>query len=275
MHDAVLESLDSFPPLRESIERLNILCEAPEIDILAFAETIEADPMLYSDILRAVNAPAYGFRAEITSIRHALTLFGPSKIHGLALQSSLTQYADTDLRAYGITLQTWLLTMRLQQAFLFHILRSGGDPGAFIKLSGVMFILEIGKLAANYVLKQQGSPYRFRETDPYLLLEEERAVMGLSGDELAVQIFRNWHFESEFIELFRSSLHAERNPRHPHVTALLQLTRSLITVYGVRPLDEVDGIIARFGLNRADIAAAYAKIRLEFERPHLWVRCSS
>jgi HD-like signal output (HDOD) protein len=273
MHRSLLETLESFPPLRESIERLNELCEEDDVDILAFAQTIEADPMLYSDILRSVNAPFYGFSSEITSIRHALTLFGVSKVHGLALQSSLTQYADDDLCAYGISLQDWLNTMRQQQEFLFHLLKSDDDPVAFIKLSGVMFVLEMGKLAANYILKKTGQKHRFLKADPHALLDEERQVIGNTGDELAVLLFENWNFEPEFIELFRHSLHAEEANEHQKLAAMLQLTRTLITIYGLQPMQTAKPLIDTFGLNSDNVKAAYEHIKENFEHEALHMEC--
>lgn len=275
MHRGLIESLESFPPMRKSIERLNTLCEEQDVDILAFAQTIEGDPMLYSDILRAVNAPFYGFHSEITSIRHALTLFGVSKIHGIALQTSLTQYADEDLDAYGITLQQWLETMRRQQEFLFYILKNDDDPSSFVKLSGVMFVLEMGKLAANYVLKRNGINHRFKEKEPYALLAEERSLIGLSGDELAVNIFKHWHFEPDFLELFSHSLHADDAQVHKKLAGLLQVTRTLITVYGMQPLETVSELIQAYGLKRPDIEAAYSYVLEHFGDTPLKVTCKS
>jgi len=256
----LLHSLEHFPPLRRSLERLNELAKAPEVDILAFARTIEADPMLFADLLRSVNAPFYGFRSQITSIRHALTLFGTSKIHGIALQLAMTEYAGDDLPAYGITLEQWLETMRLQQEFLFSLLKIGDDPSAFIKLSGVMFVLEMGKMAAEYVMQQMGNRHRFTQRSPEGLQAEERRVIGATGDELAAELFERWQFEAEFIDLFRHSMDAAHASRNQKLAATLQVARTLITVYGLQPLEHADTLIGTYGLNRDGIAAAYAGI---------------
>lgn len=249
MYHKLFDTLESFPPMRESIEQLNSLCKAEEVDILAFAQTIENDPMLFADILRAVNAPFYGFQSEITSIRHALTLFGTSKIHGLALQTAMLQYADDAFEAYGITLQQWLTTMRMQQEFLFFILKNDGDPSVFVKLSGVMFVLEMGRLAANYVMQRRGISHRFEATEPLALLEEERRLLGISGDDLAAALFEKWHFEPEFIELFRGSLHAQSAPRNQKMVALLQAARTCITIHGLNSYESVAPLARNFGLN--------------------------
>lgn len=261
MDQRVLQILEGFPPLPKSIERINALCQAPEVDILAFARAVESDPMLFSNLLRIVNAPYYGFHSQITSVRHALTLFGVQKVHGLILQFAVSEYGGTDLKAYGVSIDQWLDTMRLQQEFLFHLLKIDDDPAAFIKLSGVMFVLEMGKLTADYVLEQTGKTHRFKERDPYRLRDEERSVIGVTGDELAAELFEQWEFEKEFIDLFRHSMDAENTTAHRRVAAMLQVARTLITVYGLQPLESVASLVADFGLNPEHVASSYATIR--------------
>jgi HD-like signal output (HDOD) protein len=260
MDPKLLHILEDFPPLRKSIERINELCKAPDVDILAVARAIEADPMLFSNLLRVVNAPFYGFHSQITSVRHALTLFGVPKVHGLILQFAAAEYGGSDLKAYGVTMEQWLETMRLQQEFLFHLLQVDDDPAAFIKLSGVMFVLEIGKLTADYILEQTGKTHRFTAHEPLLLREEERRVIGATGDELAAQLFEQWEFEAEFIDLFRHSMDAEHASEYRRLAAMLQIARTLLTIYGLQPLENVDALIADYGLNREHIASSYAYI---------------
>jgi HD-like signal output (HDOD) protein len=260
MDQKLLRTLDDLPPLRESVKRINELCRAPEVDILAFARAIEADPMLFSNLLRVVNAPFYGFHSQITSARHALTLFGVRKVHGLILQIAVSEYDGDDLNAYGISLNRWLETMRLQQEFLFHLLKIDDDPAAFIKLSGVMFVLEMGKMTVNHALNATGNAYRFRERDPYRLREEERRAIGVTGDELAARLFEQWQFEAEFIDLFRHSMDAGHASEHQRVAAMLQVARTLITACGLQPLESVETLVADFGLNREHVASSYAYI---------------
>jgi HD-like signal output (HDOD) protein len=51
MDSILLYSIESFPPLRESINKINALCTRGEIDLKALARVIESDPILYTDIL--------------------------------------------------------------------------------------------------------------------------------------------------------------------------------------------------------------------------------
>ena len=79
----LLYSIESFPPLPESINKLNELCMADEIDLKAVIRVIESDQMLYTDILRFSNVPYHGFRYPITSISQAIALFGIGTYSGV------------------------------------------------------------------------------------------------------------------------------------------------------------------------------------------------
>jgi EAL and modified HD-GYP domain-containing signal transduction protein len=53
---------------------------APEIRIEELEECIRREPALTYRLLRCLNSPAFGFRSEIRSIRHALTLMGERQL---------------------------------------------------------------------------------------------------------------------------------------------------------------------------------------------------
>ena len=55
MDTVLLYSIESFPPLRESIAKINELCSKEDIDRKALAQVIEADPILYTNILPFSN----------------------------------------------------------------------------------------------------------------------------------------------------------------------------------------------------------------------------
>mgnify|MGYP000904641739 FL=1 len=52
MNNDLLFSIESFPPLPESVKKINELCQFEEIDLKSVIKVIESDPILYTDILR-------------------------------------------------------------------------------------------------------------------------------------------------------------------------------------------------------------------------------
>ncbi|MDX1295863.1 MAG: HDOD domain-containing protein, partial [Sulfurimonadaceae bacterium] len=160
MENILVYTLDSFPPLKESVQRLNAFFLEPEIDRKAFAEVIESDPMLYSDVLHYINAPYYGFRSQIKSIQQAISLVGVMMVRGFAMKSTLKSYTENDMSPYGITMGQWLQTMQKQQHFLYRWLMAE-DSTLLSKLGGVMFMLEMGRLAVSYVLTYTNTSHTF------------------------------------------------------------------------------------------------------------------
>lgn len=251
-------TLDSFPPLKESVQRLNAFFLEPEIDRNAFAEVIESDPMLYSDVLHYVNAPYYGFRSQIKSIRQAISLVGVMMVRGFAMKSTLKTYTENDMSPYGITLGQWLQTMQRQQHFLYRWLMAE-DSTILARLGGVMFMLEMGRLAVSYVLSYTDTSHTLSSPTPYELLNEERELIGEHGDELAAQLFEKWNFEPEFIDLFRHSLDSG-NAQNRRLAAVLEITRRLISIRGVHPLEEVQYLIVEHGFTYTNVESAYNEV---------------
>lgn len=255
MDSNLLYSIESFPPLPESINKLNNLCAVNEIDLKAVIRVIESDPMLYTDILRFSNVPYHGFRYPITSISQAIALFGISAVRGMALTAALRAHPYTDISPYGIEVHEWFRTMEQQQRFLDIWL--GKKHRAILQsLGGLTFILEIGRLVSSYVLMFTQKSYTFSENEPEKLSAEERNILGFSGDELAAELFEFWHFEELFVNSLCYSLRPD-DGLEPKTCAALKCARTLFTIKGVTPFEEVEAILEKYDFSVSDARIAY------------------
>lgn len=262
MDDNLLYSIESFPPLPESIHKINELCSIENIDLKAVVEVIESDPLLYTDILRFSNVSYHGFRHPITSISHVIALFGISAVRGMALTAALRAHPFTDLSPYGLNIKEWFVVMEQQQRFLDiwlgkkhrHILQS---------LGGLTFILEIGRLVSSYALMFAKKEHQFNERDPKKLLDEEEAVVGASGDVLAADLFIFWNFDKLFIDCLKYSLSPEQG-LYPHMCAALMSARTLFTLEGIRPFNEVEPLLEKFVFEVEDALISYEMLVAEY-----------
>lgn len=255
MGSKLLYTIESFPPLPESINKLNELCTVDEIDLKAVIAVIESDPMLYTDILRFSNVPYHGFRYPITSISQAIALFGIAAVRGMALTAALRAHPYADVSPYGIAVHEWFRVMEQQQRFLDIWL--GKKHRAILQsLGGLTFILEIGRLVASYVLMFTEQSYSFSENEPEKLSMEEKNIIGLSGDELAAKLFEYWNFETLFVNSLCFSLNPEEG-MDPKACAALKCARALFTLKEVVAFEEVESLLEKFDFSVSDARIAY------------------
>lgn len=255
MDHTVLYSIESFPPLPESINQINEICRHEDIDLKAFIRVIESDPILYTDILRFSNAPYHGFHHPITSISQAISLFGITAIRGMSLTAALKAHPYADLTAYGISVQEWFEVMEKQQRFL-ELWLSKKHRIILQSLGGLAFILEIGRLVASYALMLTEKSYRFTEIGAEELIREETAVIGLSGDELAAQLFKFWNFDTAFVNSLHYSLSPEEG-LEPETCAALKCARALFPLKGMKPFEEIEPVLKKYDFPAMDAHAAY------------------
>lgn len=255
MSESVLLTIESFPPLPESIHQINELCRVEEVDLRAFTRVIESDPLLYTDILRFSNVPSHGFRYPITSISQAIALFGVSAIRGMSLSAALKAHSFRDISSYGISISDWFVVMEKQQRFIDLWL--GKKYRSYLQsLGGLSFILEIGRLVASYALMLTHQSHTFVEKEPEGLMNEETAVLGKSGDVLAAQLFRYWNFDPFFVNALEHSLIPEKGSE-PKICAALKCARELFRLKEIQPFEAVEPLLASFGFEPDDAKTAY------------------
>lgn len=250
-----IHTIESFPPLPESINKLNELCAVNEIDLKAVISVIESDPMLYTDILRFSNVPYHGFRYPITSISQAIALFGIAAVRGMALTAALRAHPFIDLSPYGIEVHEWFRAMEQQQRFL-DLWLGKKHRATLQSLGGLTFILEIGRLVTSYALMFTQKEHTFSEHEPDKLSLEEQNIVGFSSDELAAQLFEFWNFEKLFVNSLCYSLNPEEG-MEPKACAALKCARTLFTLKEVAEFESVVLLLEKFDFSVADARIAY------------------
>jgi HD-like signal output (HDOD) protein len=251
----LLYTIESFPPLPESINKLNELCSADEIDLKAVVSVIESDPILYTDILRYSNVPYHGFRYPITSISQAIALFGIAAIRGMSLTAALKAHPHRDMSPYGVTVHEWFSVMEQQQHFL-DIWLGKKHRSILQSLGGLTFILEIGRLVASYVLIHTDQEYIFNEHEAEKLMLEEKTILGTSGDELASMLFKFWNFDNLFVNSLENSLLPSQGIE-PKTCAVLKCARTLFTLKGVKEFNLIEETLNEFEFSVTDARIAY------------------
>lgn len=258
MNKLLFNSIESFPQFGESIDKLNKLYSAKELDSKAIELVIEADPILYTNILHYVNSPQYSFRRPISKISQVISLFGHTTLQGMAMVSALRAHPFTDLSPYNITMEQWFEVMAKQRQFL-ELWLGKNHRELLEPLGGLPFFLEIGRLVASYALRFSKKTYHFTNTSLLELLLEEKDILGKTGDELTCKLFELWLFDATLVD----SLRHITTPAYaiaPRSCAALNCARTLFTLGGVEPFEKIESTLASFSLYSAEARKAYETI---------------
>jgi HD-like signal output (HDOD) protein len=89
LQQQALRSLDLLPPFSPILNRLLATLADADVSVAQLASLIEKDTVVAGHVLRVVNAAAYACRGRVTSVAHAISLMGTTKLRNTALACSV------------------------------------------------------------------------------------------------------------------------------------------------------------------------------------------
>jgi len=89
---AVSDRLTKLPPFHPAAMKLLTISGESETAISEFEKAFKSDPALTADLLMVANSAAFGFRARVDNIRHALTLLGLERVRSLGFTIAMSFY---------------------------------------------------------------------------------------------------------------------------------------------------------------------------------------
>jgi HD-like signal output (HDOD) protein len=91
VRERALHALRTLPPLPPVLHRVIASLAHEDVSFAKVAELIEKDTVLAGTILQLVNSPLYDMRGAVSSVRHAVSLLGVSKLRNAVLGVSVAQ----------------------------------------------------------------------------------------------------------------------------------------------------------------------------------------
>lgn len=91
-HSAVFDRLTKLPPFHPAAMKLLTISGESETAISEFEKVFKSDPALTADLLMVANSAAFGFRARVDNIRHALSLLGLERVRSLGFTIAMSMY---------------------------------------------------------------------------------------------------------------------------------------------------------------------------------------
>lgn len=203
--ESIIANIKSLPPFPESVIKLEEVFRSGEPDMKTIIPIIEGDPLLTAGILAKVNAPAFGLKNHIISVKQAVTLFGLNTVRALALKAAMERNFEIDMSPYGISNEAFSKISAMQNALMFQWY-TGIDVQQSKNMIPLAFIMEIGKVVMANELIKGGSAEMFHEAlaQSGSIAEVENKFTGITSVRVCALLFKHWYFEETFIELMEN-----------------------------------------------------------------------
>lgn len=257
----MIDDIKSFPPLPESIAKIQELCMSQEVNINALVKVIESDPMLSANILKAVNSPMYGMSKVISSIHQAMMLFGVSMIRGFAAANAIKKSLPLDLSPYGIGIERLSEISTMQQA-LVKLWYGEVDKQMLPLLLSASFLMELGKLvSASKIIKlglQESFSAQLEQVQSIREVEQHFCEMG--SYEVSALMFEHWNFEAALV----SALKEISNPAPKSYGAVLYAISEAVNIKDAlseESLKRAYGVIEQYALDQSAFDRAVTALR--------------
>jgi len=209
----MIDSIKSLPPLPKTVIDMQRVCNDPESSIGDLVKTIEGDPMIVANLLKAANSPLYSLRREINNVAQAVSLFGMSMTRSIGLGNSVRKLLNVDMEPYGITSDRFAEISALQ-GVLSHKWYSQIDRAKADKLFLASFLQETGKIVIASDIIQEELVTNFKSDIEVAvdISSVEHSYVEASTAEVTAAIFAHWNFDHEFVQMISFSDTPQKAP---------------------------------------------------------------
>ncbi|MGZ5208281.1 MAG: HDOD domain-containing protein [Sulfuricurvum sp.] len=238
MKSSMINTIKSLPPLPKTVIDMQRVCNDPNSSISDLVKTIEGDPMIVANLLKAANSPLYSLRREISSVAQAVSLFGMSMTRSIGLGNSVRKLLNVDMEPYGISSDRFAELSSMQGA-LAHRWYMQFDRTKADKLFLVAFLQETGKIViASDVIKENLTTNFKSDIDTAIDISRvERSYVESTTAEVTAAIFTHWNFDREFVQMIEYSDAPEKAPEEiREFSTVLHIIKSVIPINA--PLSE-------------------------------------
>lgn len=207
MRDSIISTINSLPPLPESVIKIQQVCNDPEGSISDIVKIVEKDPMLTANLLKSANSPLYGFSREITSVAQAVSLFGMATVRGFALSSTIRNHMPIDVSPYGLSVAQFASLSQLQSALMIGWYSKVNRTLMDI-LAPASFLCEIGRIIIAKEILSEGNKDKFKAAlDSGNKVEAvEQEFIQTSSEEVTAKMFDHWKLEATMVHAIAGTI---------------------------------------------------------------------
>lgn len=200
MKEIIVEKIDSLPPLPKSVIELEEFRKQTEKEPLDLLKIIEQDPLIITTLLRVANSAMFGFRSEVETPSRAINLLGVNFTISIALGSVVQDLIKTNLSAYGISTDDFLMTANLASSLVSNWI---GPIDHELKEDLLLpaFLQETGKFIISELVEESGQIEAFKEqvASDRDISEIEKEYADFTCAQITANIFKHWKLSHNLI----------------------------------------------------------------------------
>jgi len=191
--DLALRSLDQLPPFSPVFNHLMASLAQEDVSFAELSTVIERDTVLAANVLRLVNSALYGRRGTVSSVRHALSILGLTKLRNYVLSLSVSR-----LWARVRTAPSWSMIRFNQHSAASAVMadllvqKVSCDYGEGAFAAGLLH--DIGRLMIAVALPEEHEKINTRYLGGGVSLEEcEMMLLEMTHADLGAAALNRWN----------------------------------------------------------------------------------
>ena len=198
--ELALAAVGEIPPMPQIASKVTAAVSDPTISADDLRQIIERDPTLAARLLRIANSSLYGFRREVETLRHAITLLGFRTIESVVMAASLREvFANFGLGEKLLWEHATLCGVVSAKLASYGPIDVEREP-AFT--AGLLH--DLGKISMSNVFRDRYAKVMSRiYTEGVSYLEAERDEFGFDHAVLGAQIAEFWNLPNALVTAIR------------------------------------------------------------------------
>lgn len=205
MSTAVLEKIESLPPLPKTIIEIEEFRKKSEKEISELVEIIEKDALIISTLLKISNSAMFAFRSKVETPSRAISLLGINFTISIAIGGSIQNLLMINLDPYGINSDDFMRASNLSST-LVSLWLSKVDFELRDELLLPALLQETGKFILADVIVSEGKVSEFKEkiAEGKSTADVEKELLGVCTSEITAKIFKHWKLSEHLTNLIEN-----------------------------------------------------------------------
>jgi len=231
--DKIIKKIDRLRPVSSISSKIIEITSNPDSSMSELVDIITYDQAITANLLRICNSTYFGLTREITSIRHAVTYLGISKIVSLVLMETTTDNFKNAQSGYDLNegdLWRYSVTSALIAQDLAEQKQHTNIPLIFTSA----LLKDIGKVILHtYVKDSFEAIINMVKKNNLSFIEAEKEIIGIDHAELGARVAERWNLSPAMVKIIKNHHNPDRSSPDDITAAIVYLADSICMMMGI------------------------------------------